>query len=180
MPKSDLELLPIRFDPQNFADHSTELHGLVAAKAMKRLQANVISLESMVTVKLQFSRGLYGYPLAIGNAHTIVSTKCERCLEQMKISLNPDIHILIKPESEKLPDDSESVEDSPDFHEYDGKTLELSDLIEEELLLTLPLVPKHEDISLCNQDMVAWLASDEEQIESPAEKADNPFAILKR
>ncbi len=180
MPKSDLELLPIRFDPQNFADHSTELHGLVAVKAMTRLQENVISLESMVTVKLQFSRGLYGYPLAIGKAHAEVSTQCERCLDEMQISLDPDINILIKPESESLPEESEGLENSPDFHEYDGKSLALSDLIEEELLLSLPLVPKHEDISLCNQDMVAWLASDEGQNEIPDEKSDNPFAILKR
>ena len=59
--------------------------------------------------------------------------------------------------------DKEDVKDAdrPDIHEYDGKSLVLSDLVEEELLLALPLVPKHQDISLCNQDMVAWLAANE-------------------
>ena len=185
MTQTDLELLPIRFDPQHFADHTTELHGLVAAKTMSRLQANVLSFESMVHVNLQFSPGLYGYPLAQGQAHAKVFLRCERCLDQMELNLEPMINVLIKPDSESLPEDNEKFDDEgPEFHEYNGKSLTLSDLIEEELLLALPLVPRHEDISLCNQDMVAWLASSEAsksgQGEDTAEKADNPFAILKR
>ena len=185
MTKPDLEFLPIRFDPQHFADHTTEMHGLVAAKSMSRLQANILSFESMVQVNLRFSPGLYGYPLAVGQAHAKVCLRCERCLDQMELNLNPRINVLIKPDSEHLPEENEYFDgERPEFHEYDGKSLTLSDLIEEELLLALPLVPRHEDISLCNQDMVAWLASSEAsksgQGEDTAEKADNPFAILKR
>ena len=185
MTQPDLELLPIYFDPQHFADHTTELHGLVAAKSMSRLQANVLSFEPMVHVNLQFSPGLYGYPLAVGQAHAKVSVRCERCLDRMELNLDPTINVLIKPDSERLTENNGYFDDeSPDFHEYDGKSLTLSDLIEEELLLALPLVPRHEDISLCNQDMVAWLASSqastEGQEEVTAEKADSPFMILKR
>ena len=49
-------------------------------------------------------------------------------------------------------------------------------LIEDELLLTLPLAPKHMDISLCNQDMIVWFISDD-MIE---EHTQNPFTTLKR
>ena len=180
MSKSELELLPIRFDPQNFADQATELKGLVAVKAMHRLQENVLSIEPMVRVKLMFSRGLFGYPHVQGEAHVEAIMKCERCLDEVEVSLNPVISVLIKPESDSIPEDQKNVEGITDIHEYDGKCLVLSELIEEELLLALPIVPKHEDISLCNQDMVAWLASNEEHEEYTAEKADNPFAILKR
>ena len=80
--------------------------------------------------------------------------------------------MLLKPELEPLPEDTERYS----LFEYDSKILELAELIEDELLLALPLVPKHKDISLCNQDMVAWLASNEVSVEN----AENPFAILKR
>ena len=185
MTKPNLELLPIRFDPQYFADHTTELHGLVAVKSMSRLKANVLSFEPMAQVNLQFSHGLYGYPLAVGQAHAKVSLRCERCLDQMDLKLDPTINLLIKPDSDHLPENNDDFDDeSPEFHEYKGKSLTLSDLIEEELLLALPLVPRHEDISLCNQDMIAWLATSEAskvgREEVTAEKADNPFAILKR
>ena len=184
MPQTELELLPIRFDPLNFADHATELNGLVATRAMERLRSSTLSAEPMAVVKLQFSHGQYGYAQAIGAATTKVHVRCERCLDEFELELDAKIKVLIKPDSDRLPEDTDNPEMSLDFHEYDGNSLTLSDLIEEELLLTLPLVPRHQDISLCNQDMVAWLASNvasgEGQGEVTADKADNPFAILKR
>jgi len=179
MSESGLEPLPIRFDPHTFAEHNTELHGLVAVKAMPRLQDNILSSDPMVNTKLRFSRGLFGYPLVMGEAQVNVSMRCERCLDGVEVSLNSEINVLIKPAEDSLPEDPETTQESPDFHEYDGKILTLSELVEEELLLVMPLVPRHEDISLCNQDMIAWLASNEEP-EAEAKRAENPFAILKR
>ncbi len=179
MSESALEQLPIRFDPNTFAEHNTELHGLVAVKPMQRLQDNVISTDPMVTAKLRFSRGLFGYPLVMGMAQLNVTMRCERCLDGVDVALSSEINVLIKPSEDTLPENPETAEESQDFHEFDGKLLTLSELIEEELLLVMPLVPKHEDISLCNQDMIVWLASNESP-EANAERAENPFAILKR
>jgi len=180
MSQQELKSLPIRFDPVNLADHRREMHGLVATKTMSRLMSNVSSAEPMVTVKLSVSRGLYGYPLVNGQARTTVSMRCERCLDEVAIDLSPKIDVLVKPEEDNLP---ENDENAPEFHEYDGKSLVLSDLIEEELLLALPLVSKHQDISLCNQDMLVWLAANEtpsEGQDAPDERVENPFAIIKR
>ena len=184
MSQQALKPLPIRFDPVNFADHAHQLEGLVATKGMKRLLANVQSADPMVIAKLSISRGLFGYPLVSGHATADVMMRCERCLDGVNTELNLDIEVLVKPEDDILPENDQiQGEDEPEFHEYDGKSLVLSDLIEEELLLALPLVPKHQDISLCNQDMVAWLAANEAPSEEQATssgRAENPFAILKR
>ncbi|MGH1537242.1 MAG: YceD family protein [Gammaproteobacteria bacterium] len=183
MSQQQLKPLPIRFDPVNFADHNRKLDGLVATRAMTRLMENVLSAEPMAKAKLSISRGLYGYPLVTGQTIATVGMRCERCLDEVSIELKPKIKVLVKPEEENLPENEQiKGEERPEFHEYDGKSLVLSDLIEEELLLTLPLVPKHQDISLCNQDMVAWLAANEapseEQVAS-SERKESPFAILK-
>lgn len=188
--------LPVRFDPVNFADHSRELEGPIATKGMLRLRDNVVASDDMVFAKLSFSRGLHGYPLVAGQAKASVTMRCERCLDNVQVELNPEINVLVKPEDELLPQKEDNIEDSrenrqedekdadrPDIHDYDGKSLVLSDLVEEELLLALPLVPKHQDISLCNQDMVAWLAANEapgEGQDTPTERVENPFAILKK
>jgi uncharacterized protein len=176
--------LPIRFDPVSFADHERKLEGPIATKGMLRLRENVLSPDDTVQAKLDFSRGYYGYPLVSGKVKAWVIMKCERCLDKVRIELNPDISVLVKPEEEAVREkEGEKDADKPDFHEYDGKSLVLSDLVEEELLLVLPLVPKHQDISLCNQDMVAWLAANEapsEEQKASVERAENPFAILKR
>ena len=175
--------LPIRFDPINFADHSSELEGPIATKWMLRLKDNVVAMDDMAAAKLSFSRGLYGYPLVRGQVNITVIMRCERCLDELRVDLNPYIKVLVKPETETLPDEEGDKDgDRQEFHEYDGKSLVISDLIEEELLLALPLVPKHQDISLCNQDMVAWLAANDavsEEKDALVERAENPFAILK-
>lgn len=175
--------LPVRFDPINFAHHGRELEGPIATKGMLRLRDNVVTSNDLVSAKLNFSRGLYGYPLVTGQAKASVTMRCERCLDEVQVDLNPDISILVKSEEDTLPKNVvEKDTDRHEFYGYDGKSLKLSDLIEEELLLALPLVPKHQDISLCNQDMVAWLAANDapdEGQEASTERADNPFAILK-
>ena len=172
MIQANKEVLPIRFDPLPMAKHRRELTGLVAVKAMTRLQDTIVSMEPMVAVSLQFSRGLQGFPAVSGRLKHTLGLRCERCLDEVSIFIDQPLEVLLKPESEPLPEDTERYS----LFEYDGKILELAELIEDELLLALPLVPKHKDISLCNQDMVAWLASNE----VPAENAGNPFAILKR
>jgi len=186
MSKQELKSLPIRFDPVNFADHKRQLHGLVKTKAMLRLLENVVSAESTAIADLKLSRGLYGYPLVEGVVEASVMMRCERCLDEVHIDLKAEISVLVKPENEAVPEKEGTKDaDMPDFHGYDGKILVLSEMLEEELLLVLPLVPKHQDISLCNQDMVAWLAANEAPGDDPNEdsgdsaKRESPFAILK-
>ena len=125
----------------------------------------------MVAVTLQFARGLYGLPMVTGQITHHLGLRCERCLDEVDVSLEQPIEVVIKSRSDVLKNT-----EAYDFYEYNGKSLELADFIEEELLLALPAAPKHKDISLCNQDMVAWLALSE----MPIENMGNPFAILKR
>ncbi len=176
--------LPIRLDPVKFADNDRKLEGSVSTNTMVRLKENVLSSDEVMETKLEFSKGYYGYPLVTGYAQGCVAMRCERCLDEVRIPLEVDINVLVKPEDEVVPEkEGEKDADRPEFHEYDGKSLVLSDLIEEELLLGLPLVPKHQDISLCNQDMVVWLAANDAQDADPetaTERAESPFAILKK
>jgi len=181
MPGQDLIDLPIRFDPVNFADHERELHGLVATRSMVRLKENVVFTEAAVVANITFQRGMYGYPLVQGAVEAKVRMRCERCLDEVAVEVNPEISVLVTPKEDDFQEkQGEEAENLPDIHECEGKNLELADLIEEEILLALPLVPKHKDISLCNQDMIAWLAANEgpDEDQAPARK-NKPFAILK-
>ena len=76
--------LPVRFDPVNFADHRRELEGPIATKGMLRLRDNVVASDEMVSAKLSFSRGLYGYPLVAGQVKAFVTMRCERCLDDVR------------------------------------------------------------------------------------------------
>ena len=172
MSQAEEDNLPFRFDPKLLADQNRELVGSITAKGMSRLKKSALSMLPAVSVHLQVTIGLNGLPRITGEVKCVLGLRCERCLDEVELTLNPTIDVLVKSESEQFTEAYGELE----FYEYTGNSLELTELIEDELLLTLPLAPKHEDISLCNQDMIAWLASNEE----PAEKAENPFAILKR
>ena len=164
--------LPIRIDPQLLANQGKQLEGLISVKQMARLQESVLSMQPNVVANLQFSQGEYGFPLLTGKIQHKLNLRCERCLDEISIELDLAVKLTLKPNDIPQP----KSDNLPEFYEYDGQTLMLAEIIEDELLLALPLVPKHKDISLCDQDMVAWLASNE----VPAQKRDNPFAILKR
>lgn len=191
--EAKLKILPERFDPVRYADRDSRLVGHIKSAMMQRLQQSVLSMQEMVSVDLQCSRSDNGYPMLNGQIQHRLGLRCERCLDEVSMTIERCISVVLKPEDESLSEHvivvnskesaaskmtTSQVEtnEQPEFYDYDGKSLLLAELIEEELMLALPLIPKHKDISLCDQDMVAWLAANE----VPEQKRPNPFAILKR
>ena len=189
--KAKLNLLPERLDAAHFADKRKRLVGQIKTQNMHRLQHSVVSMPALVDVELHFTRGVYGYPKLSGNINHSLVLRCERCLDDLNLIIDRSIDITLKPEAETLPDGITAMtslqaeggkqanieaQQNIEYYDYDGKILMLTELLEEELLLALPLIPKHKDISLCNQDMIAWLAAND----VPEQKRPSPFAILKR
>ncbi len=181
--EAKLNYLPVRLDPEHYADNERNISGQIKSSNMLRLQQTVIRMPATAHLDLHFSRGAYNYPMIKGKILHSLDLRCERCLGDLTISVDRNVEIMLKPEAERLPEQAEgSIEDeaeseqSVEYYDYDGKTLVLAELVEEELMLALPLIPKHKDISLCDQDMIAWLAAND----VPEQKRPNPFAILKR
>jgi len=94
-----------------------------------------------------------------------LTTFCQRCLEQMPLSLNLDFHYLISEVNTNNPDMLE-VEDNDDFDWQEAsQAMDVAALIEDEIIMALPIAPTHE--SKCSQ---APMQSGEKP---------NPFAVLK-
>lgn len=129
-------------------------------------------MQPAVTVNLHFSRDMCGYCTVDGDIRYTLGLRCERCLDEVEVSLSSTVKLIMKSESETFSGKTGEY----DLYEYAGKSLGLASLVEDELLLVLPLAPKHKDISLCNQGMIAWLASGG----APEKNTESPFAILKR
>ena len=163
--------LPEHLNFQAFTGHDLALAGQMPADSMPRLKEAVISIRSAVTVNLQLVRERYGCRVD-GKVACTLGLRCARCLGEVRVLVSPQVRLIVRSSQENF---IETPEDY-DLHEYEGHSLELARLAEDELLLALPLVPKHEDISLCDQGMIAWLGS-KDRASSPAR---NPFAVLKR
>ena len=167
--------LPNQLDPAKLAAKSAELNGSIPLKQFKRLGESLNSVCGKVVVNLQFKQVAPGYNCVAGDLETEFELICQRCLAPMQLPVKADFSLAVV--------DSEfDLDDLPD--EYDpvvteGKSIIHSvDLLEDELLLLVPVVSRHADENDCDPDMV-YKASPNSSMADEGEKPDNPFAVLK-
>jgi len=104
-------------------------------------------------------------------ASTTAWLACQRCLQPMAETLVIDRRIrFVRGEAEAEALDAESEDDVLAL----ARSLDLRELVEDELLLALPLVPRHER---CPQPLPMAAAAIEPA--AAAEPAAHPFAVLK-
>ncbi len=117
--------------------------------------------------------------------HGAAWLECQRCLAPYEQSFNVDaIYRIVntEAEAEEFPLDEDDVEVIVGSRQFD-----LIDLIEEELLLSLPVVPKHDVCPQVHESLVSGVSAAEgedddaaqDQAEDRGEAArPNPFAAL--
>lgn len=163
--------LPHQVDPFRLAEAGSQLTGSLPLSQMRRLSSFLANEEGQIQVELHFAVDDLGVPCVQGNIQVILHLTCQRCLEQFDYPVEHAFSLAwvhSEAEIEKLPTRYEPylVEATP---------LMLNEVIEDELLLALPLVPIH-PVEVCKakvQPVTGQVAA-----ASPA-KRDNPFAVLK-
>lgn len=120
-----------------------------------------------VTVRCGFARNAQGVAFVSGEAHAQVSLTCQRCLEPVQVSLDIDFRLALVGEEEE----AEKLSDDEDYLVVGYETVSLQDIVEDELILALPLVATHEDC-----DAVSFVQ--EALPVEVAPKKENPFQML--
>ena len=108
-------------------------------------------------------------PRVTGRVSARLTTVCQRCLEAFELPLVVDIDLLLRaagPESE----DSAQAGDT-EIWELDKDRVRLVDLVEESLVMAMPLAPMHETKDECGP-----LVRDMAEIDEPMTR---PFADLR-
>jgi len=118
-----------------------------------------------ITLKFEFVRNEYEIPMLVGHLETSLSLECQRCLKAMELPVALDFSLMIDASEELVSDTGVDT-----LYSDDG-TIDIVEVAEDELILAIPLVAMHDDIS-CNEN---WQAS-----ESEAAVKDNPFAVLQQ
>lgn len=143
--------------------------GEVALAEMPRLTEALQDSDGSVTVSLEFGTDAEGIRVMRGRIEADVSLLCQRCLDTMRQHIDNEFALgLVRSETE--------ADALPSHYEpllLDGKPLFLRDVIEDEMLLALPIVPRH-PVDECD----ARLESGEAETEQEGSKRDNPFASL--
>jgi len=162
-------------DPLQLAKQGKRLNGQLALQALPRLAVfSCKSAVGKVEVDLQFSRGEDQQNRVTGSASVSFEVICQRCLEHMSLQLDSEINILLLGSQEEGNENNDGIV-------CKGK-MPVTDLIEDELLLAMPMFPKHPagDCEI-KGEQVESAANDTGSGSNKGRKTsreDNPFAVL--
>lgn len=162
-----LNRLPESVDPFRLAAQGVRLTGVVPLAQMERLRPMLHEAQGVAQTELEFTTDNKGGASVGGRITCDLTLACQRCGNPYVVHVDTPLQVALVQSSEEstaLPDDVEP------FLLEAGK-LRPADLVEDELLLALPIVPRHD------YDCAPDLPLSEEDSDVPPQEA-NPFAVL--
>lgn len=165
--------LPAYVDTRKIFLSRGAISGTIALKRLLRFREMLASDAGSVYVELEFFIDESGRHRISGSLHAELSVVCQRCMEPLDIVLDDDIELAV------LKDESKVATLAPEFDPWicSDTKLEITSLVEEQLILCLPIVSLH-DTAHCN-GTPAYPSTKNNNEQEPAVGTINPFAVLK-
>ena len=129
-------------DSLEFASEAGRLSGHVDVATLSRIADNLASNAGSLECVVQGETDRDGNSFLLLAVTGTLQLRCQRCLESMTHALQIERRLLLVAPGGCWPDD-ELEDDAFDAIEASG-TMALFSLIEEEVLLALPIAPRHE------------------------------------
>ena len=159
------EKLRRHYQIQKEVSRGSNFQGKIGLGDLNRLADFLLLDRADIEVEFKFSRSDYDLSMVEGEIQTRLTIKCQRCLRAMEIPLKINFQLLVSPP------DSEVIESGLDTVYSQNGSVDIFEVVEDELILGLPLVTMHEDIA-CNE---YW----QTQAEDPEQATkENPFSVL--
>ncbi len=165
-----LDRLPELIDPVTFAERGRELSGTLQLSDLPRLSEVLADNSGTVDIKLVFDMD-GKIPRVSGKVVSTLWLECRNCLQNFEWVIESDVMLAVIPDLDQiqlLPDDYDPLL-------VEQEKIAIKDIIEDELLLSIPDFPRHTidcESVLAN---TALIQADDSSMES---KPDNPFAVL--
>ncbi|MDH5356530.1 MAG: YceD family protein [Gammaproteobacteria bacterium] len=155
-----------RYQIHKELSRSSYFQGEIDVGELSRLGELLANSDSVIEADFEFRRSDFDLPMLSGKVQGNLEMECQRCLQAMVTPIQLDFKLLID-----APDDI--VRDSclDTVYSEDG-FINFFEVVEDELILALPLVAMHEHDS-CNKH---WQVPESDL--EPAVR-ENPFLILK-
>jgi uncharacterized protein len=134
------KIIPEHIDPFRYAEQSLSLDGMVKLADLKRLEANLINREGEIAVQLQFGKDEQKITFLKGHLNTKLSLQCQRCMEPFVYEIMSDFSLGIVTSLDEANDLPERYEPAM----VTEGSMALRELIEDEIILNLPIIPRHE------------------------------------
>ncbi|MDU0355314.1 23S rRNA accumulation protein YceD [Paraglaciecola aquimarina] len=165
--------LPKQVDPVKSATKRSDYRGIVATSEMPRLLEVVVDIADQIDVEIKFSKDEQGLTYFQGHMACLASLRCERCNQAYEHQI--DVSFCFSPVQSSEPEESDELPEVYEPVEVDDHgEINLFQVLEDELILSLPIVALHAEED-CGQkrDKMSF-----GKIE-PADERPNPFAVLK-
>jgi len=171
MKATEVRRLPKQVDVLKLCQQSLELEGQVRLAELPRLAEALPTDtgERVLHPVLQFSIDDEGHRLMQGHLEISIPVVCQRCLEIMEYPIHAELRcafVVSDEQAKSLPGHLEPV-----LLEADATHTALYDLLEDELLLSLPIAARHEQ---CGE----LQATEQQREEQQTEVRKKPFAAL--
>ncbi|MBL4711159.1 MAG: DUF177 domain-containing protein [Gammaproteobacteria bacterium] len=148
-------------------ERNRTIEGIYPVAKLARLSEAMFSSEGFVTAKLEFGRCL-GFSCLKGEVSASIMAECQRCLQPIKTDLVGKFKFALLSSEE----DFDLLPDELEPYLIEGDEQSVVDLIEDELLLSLPMVIIHK--KPCSDFM-----NEHEALLKAEKEAMHPFAALK-
>jgi uncharacterized protein len=140
--------------------------------SFERLCAMLESCSGDVEVELHFFVDPQGGRRIDGSVQTQVQVQCQRCLQPMPLELDSQFAVAVVWSDS----DAEHLPRELDPYIVGEEPQDVRDLIEDELIISLPYVSYHE----VGQCALAGYTNPEPEPAAPADTKENPFKVLEQ
>jgi uncharacterized protein len=161
------ENIPQKVDPFRFADQAIRLHGVLPIKEMQRVCESLYEDTGKIKVDIEFGKNEQGICFLTGQLAGTLQLQCQRCMEPLAFEITNKIALAIvhtEEEADELPEGYDSIVAN------DGILL-IQDVVEDELIVSLPVVPMH-DLKDCKVTLPLIIESEQ------AAQKENPFKVI--
>lgn len=159
--------LPDRLDLMATAAAGRSLQGRIPLARLERALPALTSSAGEFQVVLELGKDVDGTHYLAGSLQGDVQLACQRCLGQMVLPLNVDFRL-------GLVRDKDAINDLSDAYDplvVTAEPADIADILSDEVLLALPIVPMHGESEECQGLLKRYQPPAEDQRE-------NPFAVL--
>lgn len=164
------ETLPRLADPRKFAQQGITLNGSITLADMPRLTSALADDDASVAAELEFGIGDEGRKVLNGHASVQVKVICQRCLDSMPLDLEVDLNLAVVWDE----DQAVSLPKYLDPWIHGEGQADLYEIVEEELLLELPMVAYHQSECVERERFTSG------EVVEAAEPVKNPFQMLEQ
>lgn len=154
------------------ADEGATVPVELPVRDLPRLLPELAADSGVARGELRFLRDR-GAPAADVTLEADVTLVCQRCMQPLVMTVGSQARVYFprgEAEADRLPAELETML-APE-----GR-LRLADIVAEDLLLALPLSPRHEDEAQCEQAL-QWRIRQDEQERGEDDEVRRPFAAL--